>query len=178
MMAGKLTSFRTSDQTRERLQCAAEVRGCSINQEINDRLDASFAGPDLSERAFANRGLYGLMRVVAVAMRISGRQAMTFKNSGDSEGAELWYRDPYAFDQAITAAVTALDGCRPEGSRAPPEAKDREWAVLYESVGKKFADIVLSEIAQAAPGGRGELLRKDLDPTTIEQILKNRGVSK
>jgi hypothetical protein len=176
-MAGKLTSFRTSEETRERLVEAAERRGVSINQEINDRIDASFAGPDLSERTFKNKGLYGLMRLVAVAMQISGQQALIFKNNA-VEGSDLWYRDPYAFDQAVQAAMEVFKGCRPDGSRAAPaNHKDPAINDLQSRVGKSFADNVLSEVAVAAPGGRGEILRADLDPTTLAQILKDRGVS-
>ena len=38
----KLTSFRTTDEIRDKLNEAAKARGVSVNQEINDRIAASF----------------------------------------------------------------------------------------------------------------------------------------
>jgi hypothetical protein len=178
-LVGKLTSFRTSNELRDRLIAAAKANGVSVNQEINDRVEASFDTPDVTEKAFANRGLYGLLRMLAVAMQISGRQAMTFKHSGDAESADEWLSDPYAYNQAASAAWKLLDACRPDGdTTAPTNTADPAWNALYASVGRNFAQNVLSEIALAAPGGRGEILRRDLAPTTLAQILKHCGVSK
>jgi hypothetical protein len=177
-LVGKLTSFRTSDKIRDRLLAAAKAKGVSVNQEINERIEASFDSPDVTEKAFANRGLYGLLRMVAVAMQISGRQAMTFKNSGDSDAADDWLSDPYAYDQAAGAAWKLLDACRPEGTPNPPtNAADPAWNSLYASVGRNIAENILSEIALCAPGGRGEILGRDLAPTTMTKILKHCGVS-
>ena len=95
-----------NDEIRDRLTEAAKARGVSVNQEINDRLAASFDRPDITERVFANRGLYGLMKLIAVAMQGAGQRANMFKKGFSALGSvnvddtQLWFHDPYEFDQA------------------------------------------------------------------------------
>src|SRR4051794_21365458 len=62
--AGRLTSFRTSETMRSKLQRAAEENGVSVNQEINDRLEASFDDSRDPDKVFASRAMFGLMKVV------------------------------------------------------------------------------------------------------------------
>ena len=73
----KLTSFRTTDEIRDKLNEAAKARGVSVNQEINDRIAASFDRQP--ERIFANPGLSGLMKLVRVAMQGAGQRAAFLK---------------------------------------------------------------------------------------------------
>ena len=171
MALGILTSFRTSEEMRDKLQAAAAANGVSMNAEINNRLAASFDPDRDVDQVFSSRAWFGVMKLVSTTMEIAGRFAVHLK--GQPDEAATWFRDPYAFDQAIRAAIKTLDVCRPSGASKAPTLSDEALSFLARRVGEQQAELVISEIRNADPGSRGERLRRDLDPTTLENILRD-----
>jgi hypothetical protein len=167
----KLTSFRTTNEIRDKLMEAAKARGVSVNQEINDRIAASFERRE--ERIFVNPGLAGLMKLIRVAMQGAGQKAAFLKKDFFSlelktvDDALFFFRDPYAFDQAKQAAEVILEACRPPGDPEPPAHEETD--ALMRSFGREFARKLLIEINQNAPG-LGEEVRRDLDPALLKQL--------
>jgi len=172
----KLTSFRTTDDMRDKLTKAAKARGVSVNQEINDRIAASFDRRDITERLFEHPALYGLMKLLAVAMRGAGQRTALLKKGYfgldpiNVDDARLWFHDPYAFDQAKRAVETILEACRPPGSPEPPDYEESDLVAAMRRFGHEYARKLLTEITQNAPVGLAEELRRDLDPALLKQL--------
>jgi Arc-like DNA binding domain len=172
----KLTSFRTTDEVREKLAEAAKARGVSVNQEINDRIAASFDRKDIKERLFEHPSLYGLMKLVMVAMRGAGQRAAVLQKNFFGldpvtvDDARLWFHDPYAFDQAKRAVEVILEACRPPGSPEPPIYEEADFVAGLRRLGHEYARKLLTEISRNAPGGLVEELRRDLDPALLKQL--------
>jgi hypothetical protein len=171
----KLTSFRTTDEIRDKLTEAAKARGVSVNQEINDRIAASFAKPDLTERLFTNPRVAGLMKLVRVAMQGAGQKAAVLKKGYFGldpltiDDAAFWPDDPYAFEQAKRAVEAILEACRPPGSPEPPTDEDANFVAGMRRFGHEYARKLVTEISRNAPG-LAEELRRELDPTLLEQL--------
>jgi Arc-like DNA binding domain len=171
----KLTSFRTTDEIRDMLAEAAKARGVSVNQEINDRIAASFDRQDITERVLAP-GLSGLMKLVTVAMQDAGQRAKASKEGFfglspmNIDDIRLWFHDPYAFDQAKQAVEAILEEFRPPGSPEPPAYEDAHFDAGMRRFGHEYARKLLTDIIQNAPGGLAELLRRDLDPALLRQL--------
>jgi Arc-like DNA binding domain len=169
----KLTSFRTTDEIRDKLTEAAKARGVSVNQEINDRIAASFDRP---ERTYANPHTSGLMNLVRAAMQGAGQNAAFLKKGYfgleplNVDDGLFWFRDPYAFDQAKQAAEAILEACRPPGGPEPPAYEQAEFVDGMRRFGHEYARKLLTEISLNAPGGLVEELRRDLDPATLKQL--------
>ena len=127
----KLTSFRTTDEIRDKLNEAAKARGVSVNQEINDRIAASFDRQP--ERIYTDPGLSGLVKLVRVAMQGAGQRAAFLKTGYfgldpvNVDDIRLWFHDPYAFDQAKRAVEAILEACRPPGSPKPPAYEEADF---------------------------------------------------
>ncbi len=170
----KLTSFRTTDEIRDKLNEAAKARGVSINQEINDRIAASFDRQP--ERIYSDRGLSGLVQLVRVAMQGAGQRAAFLKKGYFGvdpvrvDDLRLWFHDPYAFDQAIRAVEAILEACRPPGSPEPPSYEEADFVAGMGRVGRECVRKLLAEIRQNAPGSLGEEVRRDLDPALLKQL--------
>jgi hypothetical protein len=168
----KLTSFRTTDEIRDKLAEAAKARGVSVNQEINERIAASFDRRDITEQPTLN----WLMKLVAVAMQDAGQKAKAFKESHfgvrpwNEDDIRLWFHDPYAFDQAKRAVEAILEACRPPGSPEPPAYEEADFVAGMRRFGHEYARKLLTEISQNAPGGLAELLRRDLAPALLKQL--------
>ncbi len=170
----KLTSFRTTDQIRDMLAEAAKARGVSVNQEINDRIAASFDRPP--ERIYANPHTSGLMKLVRAAVQGAGQNAAFFKKGHfdleplNVDDGLFWFRDPYAFDQAKRAAEAIMEACRPPGSPEPPAYEEADFVARMRRFGDDFAGKLLTEIRQNASSALAQELRRDLDPTLLKQL--------
>jgi hypothetical protein len=168
----KLTSFRTTDEIRDKLTAAAKARGVSVNQEINDRIAASFA----TERIYTNPGLSGLVKLVRVAMQGAGQRAAFLKKGYfgldpvNVDDIGRWFHDPYAFDQAKRAVEAILEVCRPPGSPEPPAYEEADFVAWMRRVGHECVRQLLTEISLNAPGSLGEEVRRDLDPALLNQL--------
>jgi hypothetical protein len=176
MAPGNFFSVRTTTETLEGLRAAADARSISINREINDRLIASFDDDRNPDKVFSSRALFGLMKLVAAAMQTAGAHALHLDTGSPEHGSEF-FRDAYAYDQAVRAAITVLEACRPPGKREPSQTSiDAAVNELKLRVGEVWAKNLLAEVADAKEvGSRGEKLRRDLDPSIINNIKKAGG---
>jgi hypothetical protein len=168
---------RMDPALHEKLVAAAETRGASVNKEVNERLAASFDDGRDPDKVFASRAMFGLMKVVATAMEISGQQAAMLK-SFDPKSPTPWFRDPYAFAQAEFAARAILDALRPAGSSSAPRHDDLALTSFAKSVGVSMVSVILAEMTLAQsddsdPKSRGSRLSRDLDES-MRQGLKQR----
>jgi hypothetical protein len=176
MAPGNFFSVRTTAEGMMKLRTAAEERFVSINREINDRLNASFDDDRNPDKVFSSRALFGLMKLVAAAMQTAGAHALHLDTGSPERGLEF-FRDAYAYDQAMRAAITVLEACRPPGNREPSQTSiDAAVNELKLRVGEVWAKNLLAEVADAEEvGSRGERLRRDLDPSIIDNIKKSGG---
>jgi hypothetical protein len=153
------TNFRTSPQVRDRLQKFANARGVSINREINDRLERSFIGDALQlGLSEASPELFAVLNMVAAAMNAAGRVA-SFGSTFDEEKALAWHTDPFAFAQAVKAAQTIFEACRPPGAAGIAQHN------ALDHLGDGFANAILEEAATgkartAATAARAKILRE------------------
>jgi hypothetical protein len=115
-------NMRTTRETRERLEAAASANGRSLAQEVEARLERSFAQDQRLEDVFGSADLFGLLRAVGTAMDAAGKSA-GFMATRSPEGARGWIDHPYAYDQAVQAAVRVLEALRPHGEIEPPDVR-------------------------------------------------------
>jgi TraY domain-containing protein len=109
-------SLRVTPDTKRRLDAAATEAGRSLSQEAEFRLERSFERQDLVadvlELAYGPRfaGILVLLAEISHVGRFAG-----FVSGKTFEASENWLNDPFAYDQAVTAANLILEGLRPRG---------------------------------------------------------------
>jgi hypothetical protein len=110
-------------------------------------LEQSFEQKQRLEDVFGGVMVYRLVRVIAAIMDSAGSQALLYKPSASRVEATPeagWGADPYAYDQALQAAVRALEALRPPGD---PEAPLPGLGVMSPSdVGKRTAQRMLDAL--------------------------------
>jgi hypothetical protein len=154
-------SVRAKEPLRRQLEEAAKERGVSMNVEIIDRLQRSFENERRIEEIFGSREVYGLMHIVAAAIHETGRAA-GFYATHSLEGAAGWLRHPFAYDEAVKAAMKVFEVFRPKGSPSPPAH------LVHQNLGRGFANGILNEIARGEARvtpdnvARTEELRREL----------------
>src|SRR5713226_8088659 len=172
-------SVRAKEPLRLQLEAAAKARGVSMNNEIIDRLQRSFENDRRIEEIFGGRDVYGMMRVIAAAVHETGLSAGFFATSS-LEGAKGWLRNPWAYDQAVRAALRVFEALRPAGDPSPPDAQEH-----MQNLGRGFASGILDEIARgearvSTNAARTDELRRELghlaerlvESETIKEDLK------
>ncbi len=107
--------IRTREPLRARLEAAAKRRGVSLNAEIVDRLKKSME----TEDRFGGPGMVDLFETIARVMKSTGEHA-GFYATGKLEDQGKWMGVPFAFDQAMVAAVAILEHHRPPGEIVEP----------------------------------------------------------
>jgi hypothetical protein len=107
--------LRIPEALRARIDRAAKEAGNSMNAEIGERLERSFE----TEDRFGGPQLVELMEMIAIVMRSTGQNA-AFYETGKRPHQGEWLALPYAFDQAIKAAVAVLEQHRPPGEVVVP----------------------------------------------------------
>jgi hypothetical protein len=140
-------STRITSETRAQLEKAAAESGRSLAQEIEIRLEQSFAEEnsqaEISDEAV--RGVYapfGKLETFLVARLLANAihtiEAVTGKN---------WMDDPEAHRQTQEACKTILDSFRPPDGKGPigidpifegPVGKDAAKQVIISEFGSKF----------------------------------------
>jgi hypothetical protein len=126
-------TFRGRGDMHERLSHAAALNQHSISEEIESRLSKSFEN---------DQNFYGLMRVIAAAIQEAGNSA-GYLTTSSREGARDWLHNPWAYDQAMSAAVRVIEAFRPKGDPSPPEGQAQ-----MQNLGRDFASGILHEIAR------------------------------
>lgn len=163
-------TFRGTLDLHEKLRVAANEHGRSVGDEISARLGRSFDSDLDVERVFSSPQLFALMRAISVAMERAGRQSAQLKSMTPEE-VSTWYRDPYAFHQAVQAAERLLHSFRPAGKPIPPHTPGNEALNSFaKSVGPSVAMTLLTEINGQSGGATsvGKRLASDLDPAWLK----------
>ena len=141
---------RMREPLRAQLEQAAKGTGHSMNAEMVERFEHSF---DLEDR-LGGPGMVDLMETIAIVMKSTGEHAGFFE-TGEVTNQGRWMRLPYAFDQAMAAAVAILEHHRPPGEIVEP--KPRKFVVV--GVGNTEVDPKESiERAQAMLANLGQLI--------------------
>jgi hypothetical protein len=155
-------NMRTTFEVRTQLEAAAKASGRSLAQEAEYRIERTFLDQrSLCEALDLAYGAEpaGLLLVMGEVMKDAGRSAGAFA-TGSLHGAETWWDNAYAFDQAAQAATKILDAAKPDGAPKPPTfsplridglpvllgdhtasnlGKDTATGVLREILGEKSA---------------------------------------
>lgn len=144
--------IRMKEPLRAAIEHAAKRRGVSMNAEMIDRLDASFA-----ETAYPAE-VAALAELIARAMAETG-SSIEGMNRWSDHGYLPWLDDPYAYDQAAKAALWVLVQSRPTGSRAPHglfATDDFIRRGLSGRMGKQIADGILELMRGRLTDNQGE----------------------
>ncbi|NUU39627.1 TraY domain-containing protein [Tardiphaga robiniae] len=109
-------NVRTTFEARQRLESAAMESGRSLTQEAEVRIERTFKSDDNALDALEliyGSAIAGLALALADCIQqsaVSTRLMIAGVPDGDG-----WLDDPTAFDQAIHAINTLMDGLRPDG---------------------------------------------------------------
>jgi hypothetical protein len=179
----KNLTFRSRTDLRKQLEQAARLSDRSISEEIELRLEQSFQNErsTLAALEFAyGAGLSGLLLAIGEAMNAAGRHA-GFSTKFTLDGSNSWWNDPYAFDQAVKAAIFILEAFRPFGGTEPPRhlkgiVGELDMGLVAAHIGEGLAADLLRKIASsrtstAAAADRVLLLRRQLGEL-VERIEK------
>ncbi|MCZ6666654.1 MAG: Arc family DNA-binding protein [Gammaproteobacteria bacterium] len=145
---------RMRETLRARLAGAADKREHSLNAEAVERLQQSF---NIEDR-LGGVGMVELIETIAHVMKLTGEQAGFFA-TGKLANHGKWTTLPYAFDQAMRAAVAVMEHYRPPGDVVAPQPRvvvmgvgntkvDREESVrrTHEALDNLGELMALSEI--------------------------------
>ncbi|MBV9859869.1 MAG: TraY domain-containing protein [Alphaproteobacteria bacterium] len=168
--AGDYVGFRASRDLKQRLEAAAKASGRSLSTEAQFRLERSFDReslfPDSLKLAFGP-GLSGMLFMLGRVMSESGRSAL-FQKSNGAPASAGWLADPFAYAEAVAAAIKVLEEFRPEGDAQP------------RNIGARFATARIFEVVNEGgpyPFGEREwidLARSLLGPDLIAQSKRLR----
>ena len=118
--------LRVTADVKSRLDGAAEASGRSQSQEAELRLERSFHEDDAQARVIEMLGgpeIFRLLTIIGGAMSKAGRTAALLARH---KPIQDWASHPYAYDQAMKAAVAVLEGLRPPGEIREPELNAAE----------------------------------------------------
>ena len=173
-------SLRVTPQLKAKLDAAATETGRSQTQEIEFRLEQSF---DRSELVFGAMTLaYGaqvaaILLAAANAMRGAGRLS-GLKSKPEAFTDAAWVDDPYAYEQALSAATTVIKAFRPRGDSSSrtgdgddrfvnnmnalvQATNSRNWG---EWIGKDVLNGLAGRESTMRPSGWRERIEKMLGP--------------
>jgi hypothetical protein len=149
-------SVRVREKLRRQLEQSAEEEGRTLSQEVEFRVEQSFDRTELvfdSMKLAYGAELAGLLMLIGRAMSGAGRTSGLKGNTVQFTGTE-WLADPFAYEQALNAAVAVLKGLRPPGRAvaAGGDAKFAETMKVFmrtsnsnswgESYGKSVLDVL------------------------------------
>jgi hypothetical protein len=137
-------SFRTREPLRAALESAAKARGVSMNTEMNERLMRSFEDDVKLEVEFSRVQLYAILRLVANAMDHAGASSAIMSNMGTG-ASKNWTDNPFAYDQALKAALFILNTFRPAGEIDVATPKSRQAREMGSETAKGIIEILVEE---------------------------------
>jgi hypothetical protein len=133
----------TAEMRRE-LERSAARRKRSLNQEILDRINVTFAA-ERSEHFDGAARAFGYL----------------FSETARTVGRNMrreWWRDPFSFHAVRKAFDRILEGFAPQGEERPPEPRPREHSFAHMEM-------------WGSPSGRGFLLDKaNLGKMTADEV--------
>jgi hypothetical protein len=158
--------LRMKEPLRAAIERAAKRRGVSMNSEINDRLEEAYAKVD----ALGGPRLSEIIKAIAQAMRMAGSIAAS-DATGDDTGKADWLKQPYPFNQAVSAVLAILDAIRPPGDVIPPTQFRSDFARRYlEGTGKRAAWAALAEtsLIEKVPAEKRRQMADDFRSAAID----------
>ncbi len=111
-------SMRITSDLWHRLDHDARASGRSLSAEAEFRLARSFQEQDLLDQVLTlayGPQLAELVAMLGRAMKAAG-SAAALNGEYSWDAVDRWAEIPYAFNEAFAAAVTILEGRRPDGS--------------------------------------------------------------
>ncbi len=107
--------LRLKEPLRAAIETAARENGVSMNSEMVRHLERSIDRDD----ARGGQRVAAIVEAMATAMRSTGEHG-AFAATGKLHKHGLWFEHPYAFDQAVKAAMAVLENFRPPGEIVLP----------------------------------------------------------
>jgi hypothetical protein len=159
--------IRMREPLRASIEREAKRRGVSMNAEMVDRLQRTFAPTDPLEEMRGELGgvaSYAIVTMIGHAMHSAGTNARMFAPGVTEAALREWHRNAYAFDQAAKAVIAVLKALQPPGDTTPPKPPDplntaREntgacpplsISRLAANIGELFARTTLEAVADPA----------------------------
>ncbi len=146
--------LRVTPELKAKLDSAANDSGRSQSQEAELRLEQSLRSEgalyDALDLAYGSE-LTAIILTLARALHFSGTRS-AFVSKYTEEGIEKWMSNPYAFDQAISAANVVLEAFRPQGQVEVPTHIAMDFSGLttpLELLGRDFGQNVLAAVEKA-----------------------------
>lgn len=115
--------LRMREGLRAKLEAAAAEHDMSLSAEAVARIEQSFEVDLLKEIQGlpGGRSTFAMLTIVGRAMHEAGTAARRFTSDGSDPAAIAnWPQNPYAFDQAMRAAIAILEALRPPGDASAP----------------------------------------------------------
>ena len=109
--------LRLKEPLRAAIERAARENGVSMNSEMVRHLERSIHRDD----GLGGPRVAAIVEAMATAMRSTGEHG-AFAATGKLHKHGLWFEHPYAFDQAVKAAMAVLEFYRPPGEVVLPTA--------------------------------------------------------
>ncbi len=155
-------NFRITPGTRRLLEQAAAASGRTLSAECEHQLQRALSdlgqGPSHALMALIARTIDGLVR-------------MRERGSPSASHARRWWDDPYTFDMAARAVITAFDLFRPK--EQPPQNSGRHGEFAIEATIREIQLIDLTKpFDQMTPHQRWlALLKRDLGALADRPII-------
>ncbi|MCH8862613.1 MAG: TraY domain-containing protein [Proteobacteria bacterium] len=155
--------LRVTPELKAKLDSAAKDSGRSQSQEVELRLEQSLRSEGTLYEALDlayGRELTAVVLTLARALHFTGTRT-AFVSKFTEEGIEKWMSNPYAFDQAISAANVVLEAFRPEGKVEVPTHIALDFSGLTtppDKLGRDFGKNVLAAV-ERPPQKREEWAR-------------------
>jgi plasmid stability protein len=155
--------IRLDDDLHTQLEDRAKGRGVSVNREIAERLEASFAS-EVMDKPSGPVG--GLLELVTLAAQTAGHGAL-LASSLFVETAAEWTDDSVAYEQAVRAANRVFDALRPKGSASIDEPIA---ALVMQTTNGILGEIANNQPRARESARRTELLRQALGPELVKRL--------
>jgi hypothetical protein len=166
----KNRTFRVRGQLDDQLSAAAEKSGRSVSEEIEFRLERTFAGEhslfELLDLAYGQENV-ALVMTIAELIRSIGSNAPQLalaRSKHEQQGAN-WIDDPFLFDQVVKSINEMLESLRPAGEADAP----KNYQENLRDIGRKSARAILAVLAGTAPADI-ELVRSGWAARNIAKI--------
>ena len=157
---GASMGFRPTPETRERLEKAAKANGRSMSQEIESRLERSFASDDAHMESFGGELNYK----VAKAM-FAGADALS------SIKGQPWLSDATTFDEVFVCWILFLNQLRPKEIATTGPGAGSKWDLPgYLKIHGAKAAGVLRQLAEEIEGKDSQSLRAELSDVFDQQV--------
>jgi hypothetical protein len=144
-------TIRVRDRLKADLEAAAAENQRSLSEEAEFRLEWALRTDKLLSQALEiayGRELAGLVRAMARPMKEAGTMAGVHAVRAPEDWRE-WWKNPYAYDEFVRAAVCVLEAFRPQGEIIPPGALTNALGGVH--LGEGFANSILGAIAGDGP---------------------------